>query len=44
QHGLRIGHRGGGLIRIVTSWATSDAMVAGAVAAFAAALDATADA
>ncbi|MCC7273666.1 MAG: low specificity L-threonine aldolase, partial [Alphaproteobacteria bacterium] len=42
QHGLRIGHRGGGLIRIVTSWATSDAMVAGAVAAFAAALDATA--
>lgn len=38
SHGLRIGHRGGGLIRIVTSWATTDAMVAGAVAAFQAAL------
>lgn len=33
-HGLRIGHRGGGLIRIVTSWMTSDEMVKGAVHAF----------
>ena len=33
-HGLRIGHRGGGLIRIVTSWATTDEMVDVAIEAF----------
>ncbi len=32
--GLRIGHRGGGLIRIVTSWMTTGEMVAGALSAF----------
>ena len=34
KRGLRIGHRGGGLIRIVTSWATDKEMIAGAVRAF----------
>lgn len=34
KHGLRIGHRGGGLIRIVTSWATTEEMVTGALRAF----------
>ena len=34
KHGLRIGHRGGGVIRIVTSWATDGEMVVGAVRAF----------
>ena len=34
EYGLRIGHRGGGLIRIVTSWATDQEMVAGAIRAF----------
>ena len=34
KHGLRIGHRGGGLIRIVTSWATTEEMVTGAEGAF----------
>lgn len=33
-YGLQIGHRGGGVIRLVTSWATDEKMIAGAVAAF----------
>jgi threonine aldolase len=32
--GLRVSHRGGGLIRLVTSWATDDGMIAGALGAF----------
>ena len=34
KYGLQIGHRGGGVIRIVTSWATDGEMVSGAVRAF----------
>ena len=33
ERGLRVSHRGGGLIRLVTSWATDEAMIAGALRA-----------
>ncbi|HVE49464.1 MAG TPA: beta-eliminating lyase-related protein [Casimicrobiaceae bacterium] len=32
--GLRVSHRGGGLIRLVTSWATNDAMITATLGAF----------
>lgn len=41
EHGLQIGHRGGGLIRMVTSWATDPTMIAGALHAFERAIAAT---
>jgi len=40
EHGLRVGHRGNGLVRLVTSWATEDTAIAGALTAFKQALSA----